>query len=463
MATEWDPVDNADPDFEWDEALERVLQSAEEHFFSTQQQVPHLNHPPATHEHLGETLVGGPAETPPSEGHPFPRDSQVYNTTRDTQGYPTSLVPHPFPAPPETTHQAYSEPTPPEIATLKEELSKLREENRQLSVTKEELLTQNYTREGEIAIIRKRLVKSEAENTQLQESVNQLVDQQNREKEDLRNHLNHELEQLRTELEFKQQELVALQMTPAPPRPAITIPSPAPTSESSSHSRRPLPSADDFLDASAFYAPPGFRSTAPSESQTITPAVEAEPTPPKPVGVSVGIMTDPWPQPQTPQKKDRDSAESPLPDSTGQPGSAAPQSVLAGDPPTSAPALVAFTQLQHWYSFISQSHPFERLNQIYFQLTQMLTRYQRTYLSSALTRGIVAYIRTLVCDTLANISRDHNKDHDSAPPTVNTLENEADASMTLLFAVLLPLVLADKDIPLAVHNDMVASTSTLER
>ncbi|KAJ1655127.1 hypothetical protein IWQ61_005064 [Dispira simplex] len=425
MATEWDPVDNADPDFEWDETLERVLQSAEESFFSTQQQVPHLNQPPLTHEHFSEALAEGPVETPPPEIRPFPRDNQLYNITRDTQGYPGSLIPHPFPALPETTHQGYSEPNRPEIATLKEELSKLREENRQLGLTKEELLTQKYTREGEIAIIRKRLVKSEAENTQLQESVNQLVNQHHREKEGLRNQLESELAQLRTDLEFKQQELIALQMTPVPTRSTVIMPSPASTSESSTHSRRPLPSADDFLDASAFYAPPEFRTTARSELQTTTPAVEVELTPSKPVVVSVGIMTDPWPQSPTPQREVQDSTELSQPDSTGQFGSTAPQSTSAGDPPSSAPALVAFTQLQHWYSFISKSCPFDRLNQTYFQLTQMLTRYQSVCLSSALARGIVAYIRTLVCDALAFIPRDHSKVRDFEPPAVDTSENEA--------------------------------------
>ncbi|KAJ1973748.1 hypothetical protein H4R35_003951 [Dimargaris xerosporica] len=292
---------------EWDESIELMLQSTEDEFFHTQ--TLHAPQP------LSSSSTAGPVTPCPMDGQSPRRwsaalasrnnstDASTWSKPPHTTGLPSAMDRSKVLSPAqsaqifrasspglETTshtngkgggHQAK------DLMGAQEELSRLHDENRQLTAEKEDLLNLKYTHEGEIAIIRKRLVKSETENAQLQERINTASMQSSLEKENLQRAMSREVERLRTELEFKSQELIAAQMTPRSvviaaglPPSASESPSPSASTPAGSHAATPPSLGRGFLDSSAFYAPP-------PQPQSATAPLPATKT-----TISVGVMTD---------------------------------------------------------------------------------------------------------------------------------------------------------------------------
>ncbi|KAJ1916755.1 hypothetical protein IWQ60_008005 [Tieghemiomyces parasiticus] len=301
---------------EWDDAFERLIRTTEEEFSATQNESG-LELPP---QQAQSPLPAQPPIPRHRPGLPRPPTPSV---SGEPLGYPGSPAAQPLPPSTLTSRQPSASglvspapgradgPERDELAALHEELNALRAENRRAATEKESLLTQKYTHEGEIAIIRRRLVKSEAENTQLQERAARALTDKLAEKDHDKAILLRELDKVQTELNFKKQELAAAQMSGGiggnAARPLaspgdhtarrVRSLTPRGTPAAVATHLHPPPSSpappvvsspNGFLDVSAFYGP------TPSATHPSTP--ERGPV----MTVSVGVSTDPPPQPQTP-------------------------------------------------------------------------------------------------------------------------------------------------------------------
>ncbi|KAJ1829804.1 hypothetical protein LPJ56_000116 [Coemansia sp. RSA 2599] len=99
---------------------------------------------------------------------------------------------------------------------IAEELERLKMENARIRAESEQLRAQLYTKEGEVKIVRENLARTEIDNTHLQERLaNQIASSTLLHKE-LETKLREEIERLRTELAFQQQEVQAAVMVKTP-------------------------------------------------------------------------------------------------------------------------------------------------------------------------------------------------------------------------------------------------------
>ncbi|KAJ1989629.1 hypothetical protein H4R33_001992 [Dimargaris cristalligena] len=356
---------------EWDDTIEKMLQSTEEEFLASQQ----LELTGVTLDHRGP---GG--SLPPRRQNP--------TTSMDLDTPPTDGGPS-FPqvAPMDTT-PAQPAVWSDELSALKEELAKLREENRRALHEKEELLTHKYTSDGEIAIIRKRLVKSEAENTQLQEKVNQALTRNQDEKEQLQQTMNRELEVLRTELNFKQQELTAAQMSARIPPATTGSRNRTPTRlMNSPRPIAPSPSPAGFPNMLDFYGPP-------------------IPSPPAIITESVGTMTDPLLPPVPMPKPEPEPAPTVVPPSPVD-GTRSPKGTgSARIPPL--PMVVVLGQLKSIYHGLPATHRSEVADHLFAALVLEISYYQAEADGARIPAKLTKFMRDTIDTPLHRATDDQS-------------------------------------------------------
>ncbi|KAJ1974019.1 hypothetical protein H4R34_004878 [Dimargaris verticillata] len=405
---------NGDTDFdallEWDESIELMLQSTEDEFFHTQ--TLHAPQP------LSSSSTTGPTTPGPTDGQSPRRWSAALASRNNSTDTSTWSKPHPINSMPSTmdrltapsparTAQVASAPSPgleatshtagkgigrqaKELMGVQEELSRLHDENRQLSTEKSDLLNLKYTHEGEIAIIRKRLVKSETENAQLQERINTASMQSSLEKETLQRAMSREVERLRTELEFKSQELIAAQMTPrsvvintGPP--PSSSPTPSVSTPVSSRAETPPSLGRGFLDSSAFYAPPPQPHLHPQPATA--PPLLTKST------ASVGVMTD---QSLLPPSGSLSAAKPDAPSASAQ----APSVPKLLDP-VKLVALV-ITDLQARYSEIPNPEIQPHTIRFYPKLLSALSMFQSEPQSNTHVKMLAIKVQSLVTAALTS-------------------------------------------------------------
>ncbi|KAJ1953015.1 hypothetical protein EC988_003236 [Linderina pennispora] len=130
----------------------------------------------------------------------------------------------------------------PEMVRIMDDLERLREENRRIQAEAEQLKLQLYTKEGEVKIVRENLARTEVENTHLQEQLANQIANVNAEQARTRRDFEGEIERLKTEIFFQQQEAQAAAMTKTP-----SAKSSSATHQGSQRSSSSIyPSAEDF-------------------------------------------------------------------------------------------------------------------------------------------------------------------------------------------------------------------------
>ncbi|KAI8322515.1 hypothetical protein GQ54DRAFT_287883 [Martensiomyces pterosporus] len=96
--------------------------------------------------------------------------------------------------------------TQPGVAQVLEELARIKGENEQMRLETEQLRSQLYTKEGEVKIVRENLTRTEIENTHLQEQLANQISSTAAAQRQAEQQLQAEIERLKTELFFQEQE-----------------------------------------------------------------------------------------------------------------------------------------------------------------------------------------------------------------------------------------------------------------